>query len=228
MVRNYSARTVKIMTDGVLENFTGALLEPYCDGCGGHTDNHGLSYVEPDLLNAAVTELDRAGVSGAHARHRRPRCAQRARCGAGGSRRLTGSRTHVITSRISRSSSQRTFLDSPSSTWWPTVSPTGRRWSRRWRSSRCHSLGRERADLQYPFGSIQRSGARLAGGSDWSVTTANPLEEIEVMVNRIDPENRDNAPFLPEERVSLADSIAAFTSGTAYINHDDEHSGRLA
>jgi predicted amidohydrolase YtcJ len=88
-------------------------------------------------------------------------------------------------------------------------------------------LGRERADLQYPFGSIQRGGARLAGGSDWSVTTANPLEEIEVMVNRIDPENRDNAPFLPEERVSLADSIAAFTSGTAYINHDDEHSGRL-
>ena len=29
-------RTVKIMIDGVLENYTGALLEPYCDGCGGH------------------------------------------------------------------------------------------------------------------------------------------------------------------------------------------------
>ena len=29
------------MTDGVLENHTGALLEPYCDGCGGHTDNRG-------------------------------------------------------------------------------------------------------------------------------------------------------------------------------------------
>ena len=38
------------MTDGVLENYTGALLEPYCDGCGGHTDNHGLAYVERDLL----------------------------------------------------------------------------------------------------------------------------------------------------------------------------------
>ena len=85
MVRNYSARTVKIMTDGVLENFTGALLEPYCDGCGGHTDNQGLSYVEPDLLNAAVTELDRAGVSGSHARDRRSCCAQCAGCGAGGS-----------------------------------------------------------------------------------------------------------------------------------------------
>jgi predicted amidohydrolase YtcJ len=88
-------------------------------------------------------------------------------------------------------------------------------------------LGRERADLQYPFGDLARSGARLAGGSDWSVTTANPLEEIEVMVNRVDPEHRDNAPFLPEQRLSLGDALAAFTSGTAYVNHDETESGRL-
>ncbi|MCB0905421.1 MAG: amidohydrolase family protein, partial [Actinobacteria bacterium] len=53
--------TVKIMIDGVLETYTGALLEPYCDGCGGHTDNTGLTFVDPDLLQAAVTELDAAG-----------------------------------------------------------------------------------------------------------------------------------------------------------------------
>jgi hypothetical protein len=33
------------MIDGVLENHTGVLLEPYCDGCGGHTDNRGLRVV---------------------------------------------------------------------------------------------------------------------------------------------------------------------------------------
>ena len=58
---NFHPGTVKIMVHGVLENYTGALLEPYCDGCGGHGDNRGLTYVEPQLLNEAVVELDRLG-----------------------------------------------------------------------------------------------------------------------------------------------------------------------
>ena len=53
--------TVKIMIDGVLENYTGALLEPYCDGCGGHTSDRGLNYVDAELLASAVTTLDAAG-----------------------------------------------------------------------------------------------------------------------------------------------------------------------
>jgi predicted amidohydrolase YtcJ len=72
-----------------------------------------------------------------------------------------------------------------------------------------------------------RSGATLAGGSDWSVTTANPLEEIEVMANRVDPENRDRAPFLPEQRVPLPDALAAFTIGSAYVNHDEREAGSI-
>ena len=67
------------------------------------------------------------------------------------------------------------------------------------RADASRSSGRERADLQYPFGDLLRAGARLAMGSDWSVTTANPLEQIEVAVTRVDPEHRDNAPFLPEQ-----------------------------
>ena len=47
-------------------------------------------------------------------------------------------------------------------------------------------LGPERARWQYTFGSLRRAGARLAGGSDWTVTTANPLLEIEVAVTRVD------------------------------------------
>jgi predicted amidohydrolase YtcJ len=81
-------------------------------------------------------------------------------------------------------------------------------------------LGRDRADLQYPFGDLMRSGATIAMGSDWSVTTANPLEEIEVAVTRVDPENRDNAPFLPEQALPLQVALAAFTAGSAYVNHD--------
>ena len=83
-------------------------------------------------------------------------------------------------------------------------------------------LGEDRARLQYPFEGLRRSGARLSMGSDWSVTTANPLEQLEVAVTRIDPENRDNAAFLPEQRLTLADAIEAFTAGSAFVNHDDE------
>jgi predicted amidohydrolase YtcJ len=83
-------------------------------------------------------------------------------------------------------------------------------------------LGPERAALQYPFEAIRAAGARLAMGSDWSVTTANPLEQLEVAVTRIDPENRDNPPFLPAERLSLDRAVDAFTAGSAYVNHDGD------
>lgn len=59
-------------------------------------------------------------------------------------------------------------------------------------------------------------------GSDWSVTTANNLEEIEVAVTRVDPENRDIAPFLPEQALPLPVALAAFTAGSAYVDHDGD------
>jgi predicted amidohydrolase YtcJ len=40
-------------------------------------------------------------------------------------------------------------------------------------------LGPQRAATQYPFATLARSGARLAMGSDWSVTTADPLPQIQ-------------------------------------------------
>jgi predicted amidohydrolase YtcJ len=74
----------------------------------------------------------------------------------------------------------------------------------------------------YPFGDLARSGATLAMGSDWAVTTANPLEQIEVAVTRTDPQARDGQPFLPEQALSLPVAVRAFTAGSAYVNHDDE------
>jgi predicted amidohydrolase YtcJ len=63
-------------------------------------------------------------------------------------------------------------------------------------------------------------------GSDWAVTTADPLQQVEVAVRRIDPEHRDNAPFLPEQALSLDDALTAFTAGSAYTNHDPD-GGRI-
>jgi hypothetical protein len=65
-------------------------------------------------------------------------------------------------------------------------------------------------------------------GSDWGVSTPNPLEEIEVAVTRIYPDSRDVAqPFLPDERLSLEEAIAGFTLGSAYVNHLDAETGTI-
>jgi predicted amidohydrolase YtcJ len=46
------------------------------------------------------------------------------------------------------------------------------------------------------------------------------LPQMEVAIRRVDPSDRDNAPFLPSECLSLDDVLTGFTSGTAYVNHD--------
>ena len=89
-------------------------------------------------------------------------------------------------------------------------------------------LGTERAARQYPFGDLLRAGARLAAGSDWAVSSANPLEGIHVAVNRALPpgqrgEGEPGAePLLPGQALTLAEALAAYTAGSAYVNHLDE------
>jgi hypothetical protein len=65
-------------------------------------------------------------------------------------------------------------------------------------------------------------------GSDWGVSTPNPLLEIEVAVNRVYPSSRGTAePFLPAERLTLEEAIRAFTPGSAYVNHLDRDTGSI-
>ena len=64
-------------------------------------------------------------------------------------------------------------------------------------------------------------------GSDWSVTTADPLPEIQVAVTRVPPEKPDREPFLPDERLDLRDRLDAFTLGSAFVNRLDDVTGTL-
>jgi hypothetical protein len=87
-------------------------------------------------------------------------------------------------------------------------------------------LGAERAGWQYPFMALLRSGARLAAGSDWPVSSPDPLQGIHVAVNRVEP-GGDRPVFLPDERLTLAEALTAYTAGSAYVNHLD-NTGRVA
>lgn len=209
---------VKIMTDGVLENYTGALLEPYCDGCGGHTDNHGLSYVDRDELAAAVTELDRLGFQvhmhaiGDRAVRDALDAVQAARTANGASDR----RHHIAHVQVVQPDDIERFaaLDVVANcqTVWAQPDP-------QMDELTVPFLGEERAALQYPFESIRRTGARLAMGSDWAVTTADPLAQLEVAITRA---GRGTGAFLPDQRLPVDAALDAFTAGSAYVNHDDD------
>jgi hypothetical protein len=88
-------------------------------------------------------------------------------------------------------------------------------------------LGPERTAHQYPFAGLARAGARLALGSDWSVSTPDPLLQIEVAVTRVDPDRRAGEPFLPEERLDTGTALAAATLGSAHVNRLEAETGTV-
>ncbi|MEE9218282.1 MAG: amidohydrolase family protein, partial [Acidobacteriota bacterium] len=88
-------------------------------------------------------------------------------------------------------------------------------------------LGPERSRWLYPIGSLLRSGAVVAFGSDWSVSSANPFEEMEVAVTRMGPNGETDEPWLPEERIDLPSALAAFTINAAYVNFHEDRTGSI-
>lgn len=89
-------------------------------------------------------------------------------------------------------------------------------------------LGPIRLRWNYPVGSILRSGGRIAFGSDWWVTSPDPLLGIEIAITRLDPSNSSGEIFVTEERITLSEAIAAYTINAAFINHLDDKTGSIA
>ena len=88
-------------------------------------------------------------------------------------------------------------------------------------------LGPERSQWLYPIRSLVDSGARVAFGSDWDVSTMNPLPAIEVGVTRQDPEDSSSRAWLPDERVDLATMLAGYTTGGAWVNFLESTTGTI-
>ncbi len=220
-VGRYRATSVKLMMDGVLENFTGAMIDPYLDGQGGTTDNRGLSQIDPEGLKTWVPRLDALGFQphfhaiGDRAVRESLDAVEAARAANGPS----DTRPHIAHIQVIHPADIPRFREldvaANAQPYWAchegqmdelTIPFLGDRW--RW---------------QYPFRSLRAAGAVLAMGSDWSVSTPDPLLEMELAVERISDESRGaKEPLLPEERIDLIDALAAFTAGSAYVNHLDD------
>lgn len=90
------------------------------------------------------------------------------------------------------------------------------------------NLGPERAARGWMSGSLSRAGAVLAFGSDWPVAPLDPLLGIFVAVNRTSLAGEPEGGWLPDEKVTLAEAIRAFTSGAAWASFDEQRKGAIA
>jgi predicted amidohydrolase YtcJ len=219
----FRANTVKIMQDGVAENFTAGMIEDYLDGCGSQTGNRGLSYVDPHELREHVTRLD-AERFGVHFHAIGDRAAREALDAVAAAREANGptpGRHHIAHLQVVHADDIPRFgelgVTANMQALWAAHEP-------QMDELTIPFLGPGRSARQYPFGDLLASGARLAAGSDWAVSSANPLWGIHTAVSRTLPPaaGEPAAEPLPGRALSLGAALAAYTAGSAYVNNLDE------
>jgi len=88
-------------------------------------------------------------------------------------------------------------------------------------------ISKQTATWMYPIASMEKSGAVVAFGSDWSVSSANPFEEMETAITRMGALGETKTVWMPEERITLPEALAAFTINAAYTNRDEKDTGSL-
>ncbi len=215
----FRARTVKIMQDGVAENGTAAMLEPYLDAGGRPTGNGGHSFVEAGALREAVRALDAAGFQ-VHVHAIGDRAAREtldAMEGTDPSLRHQIAHLQLVHPEDVPRFAELGVAANMQALW--AV------YDEQMVDLTLPFLGDERARWQYPFGAIHRAGGRLVAGSDWPVSTPDPLAAIHTAVTRTSYAESGRAgtdPFLPEQALDLETAFAAYTSGSAWVNHRDD------
>jgi predicted amidohydrolase YtcJ len=230
-IGRFAPTSIKIMQDGVCENFTAAVIDPYLDANGEPTEGRGISFVDPEALKGYVTELDRLGFQ-VHYHALAERAVREALDAIEAALVANGpsdNRHHLAHIQVVHPDDIPRFRRLHAVA---NAQPLWAAHESQMDDLTIPFLGEPRWRWQYPFASLVRAGAMLAMGSDWSVSSPDPLEEIHVAVNRrmssAYPHKVENHEvFIPDERLDLATALAAFTMGSAYVNHLDGSTGSI-
>jgi len=215
------ADAAKIFADGVIESGTAALLEPYLDF--GH---RGELNFTPEVLDRIVSRLDKEGFQ-VHVH-------------AIGDRAIRASLDAFEKARSANGQRDSRHHISHIELFHPDDIPRFRslgvvaNFQPLWAFADSYitdltepQLGPERSRWLYPIKSLKDSGAVLAAGSDWSVSSMNPLDAVQVAVTRRDLTAPPGPSWIPEERVDLDTILAAYTRGGAYLQHEEALTGSL-
>ncbi len=214
--------SVKIFIDGVMENYTAVMLDPYLVESG----TRGISMIDPDFLMDAVTAIDAAGFQ-VHFHALGDGAVRLALDAIEQAREQNGDsdlRHHLSHLQVIHPDDIPRFHELGAVAnfqplWayadeyitdltWPFISEETARWL-------------------YPIKSVIDSGATVAFGSDWSVSTVDPLPQIETAITRIDAVTNDSVEMNPEQRITLEQAIAAFTINAAFVNHQEQETASI-
>ncbi|HQQ97947.1 MAG TPA: amidohydrolase [Cyclobacteriaceae bacterium] len=88
-------------------------------------------------------------------------------------------------------------------------------------------IGSERSKTTYAFGSLMKAGARVAFGSDWFVAPPTPLEGIYAAVTRRTLDDKNPDGWVPEEKITVAQALEAYTINAAYASFEEKIKGSL-
>ncbi len=95
----------------------------------------------------------------------------------------------------------------------------------RWADAR---IGPERSKTTYAFRSFLDHGVRLALGTDWFVAPLNPMATLYAAVTRATLDGKRPGGWVPEQKITLAEAVAAYTAGSAYAEFQEKDKGSLA
>jgi predicted amidohydrolase YtcJ len=216
------ATTVKIMQDGVLENYTAAMLEPYLLGGG----TRGIPMVEPEFLKRAVTLLDAEGFQvhfhaiGDAAIRQSLDAVEEALLENGD----LGHRHHISHLQVIHPDDIVRFavLNVVAN-----FQPLWAAYDDYIRELNIPAIGEERTSWMYPIRSVIDTGGIVAFGSDWSVSTANPFYQMETAITRMDSNDYSIKPFIPHEAITIEAAIDAFTINAAFVNKHEADTGSI-
>jgi predicted amidohydrolase YtcJ len=217
-----SAGAVKTMLDGVVEAHTAAMLAPYSDD----PSLSGKLFWEPSKYKAAIAELDRHGWQiFTHAiGDRAVRLALDAYEEARATNHTVDARPRVehietiAAEDIARFGKLGVIASMQPLHTYPDED-TLEIWAR--------DVGPERARRAWVWQSISGAGGRLAFGSDWPVVTLNPWPGVQTALTRQTEDGKPAGGWLPQERLTLAQTIHAYTMGAAIAGRREVAEGSI-
>ena len=219
---NIDTDSVKIYMDGVIESGTGALLESYEDESLGL----GPRFYTQEKVNEYFSRFDAMGLQ-IHVHAIGDAGVRMALDGIEAAREANGdlgNRHHFTHLQLIHDDDIPRFgeldVGATFQSLWAYPDPAAIELD-------IPMLGEERTWQMYPIGSINRAGGRVVGGSDYFVTSMNPLLAIEVAITRQDPWTNEGEVLNADERVDLATIIDAYTINGAYTMSLEDEQGSI-
>jgi predicted amidohydrolase YtcJ len=223
----FTATAAKLMLDGVCENLTASVHDPYA----GHPHERGLSMYDQEQLRVVTGALSAAGFD--------------LHLHAVGDRAVTDALDAIAGSKDARRRHQVAHLDLVTREDLErmaqlgaiaNVSPLWARLDTVLVETKLPLLTADQQERHFPFGSLRSRGVPIAFGSDWPVSSPDPIGALHTAVNRTaaqgdvhaDDQRSRTEPLLPGERLSLDAALTAYTGEAARASRLDAHLGAIA